>query len=247
VSTTHITPALLARAEHLLDASGITDLVCPPRPASQRGRIGMVRDNTRLLLLGWLLCMTLGFETTLHKVHDVLTQNLARDDQWRLVVLRPSVTFRQPDPHPVSPDVHEKRLSKRGKRTKTIWTRADGVVCEVIGYDDLVNAVRHFRDRFDYGPGTAPDLDPVERARRAQAVAAMVDALLAPTLLPRPKRSDVVALDATGQWAWSVGAPRVKHAMEEQARKQRAENKAPNPAAEPSPSHHRYLHPKLKA
>jgi len=230
VSTTHITPAVLARAEWHLDASGVTDLVCPPRQPGQHGRKGMVHDNTRLLLLGWILTTMLGMETTLHKVHDVLTQNLTRDDQWRLGVLRPSVTTRQPDPNPVTPDVHKKQLSKRGKRIKTIWTRPDGVVCEVLGYDDLVNAVRHFRERFDYGPGTAPDLDPVERARREQQVAAMVDALIAPTLLPRPKGSDVVALDATGQWAWSIGPPKVKHAMEDEARKQRNNNTSPDDA-----------------
>jgi len=80
MSTTFITPATLAQAEWHLEASGITDLVCPPRPPGRRGRIGMIRNNTYLLLLAWVLCTMLGLETTLQKAHDVLTMNLTRED-----------------------------------------------------------------------------------------------------------------------------------------------------------------------
>jgi hypothetical protein len=216
MSTTFITPATLAQAEWHLEASGITDLVCPPRPPGRRGRIGMIRNNTHLLLLGWVLCTMLGLETTLQKVHDVLTMNLSREDQWRLGVLRTAVTTRPSRDEPDSPDWYTKKLNKRGKRQKITWNGF-----EQLGYDDLVNAVRHFRDLFDYGTGTAPDLDPDERARRAKAVAAMKTALIAPTLIPRPKNGTAVALDATGQWAWSRGPDKVKHEMEKKAEQQR--------------------------
>ena len=155
MSTTFITPATLAQAEWHLEASGITDLVCPPRPPGQRGRIGMTRNNTYLLLLAWVLCTMLGLETTLQKAHDVLTTNLTRQDQWRLGVLRKAVTTRPSREEPDSPDWYTKKLNKRGKRQKITWNGF-----EQVGYDDLVNAVRHFRDLFDYGAGTAPDLDP---------------------------------------------------------------------------------------
>jgi hypothetical protein len=216
MSTTFITPATLAQAEWHLEASGVTDLVCPPRPPGQRGRIGMIRNNTYLLLLGWVLCSMLGLETTLLKVHDVLTMNLAREDQWRPGVLRKAATTRTSTKEPDRPEWYTKKLNKRGKRQKITWNGF-----EQLGYDNLVNAVRHFRDLFDYGIGTAPDLDPDERARRAKAVAAMKTALIAPTLIPRPANGTAVALDATGQWAWSRGPDKVKHEMEKKAEQQR--------------------------
>lgn len=226
MSTTFITPATLAQAEWHLEASGSTDLVCPPRPPGRRGRIGMILNNTYLLLLAWLLCTMLGMETTLQKAHDVLTMNLTREDQWRLGVLRKAVTTRPSRDEPDSPDWYTKKLNKRGKRQKITWNGF-----EQVGYDDLVNAVRHFRDLFDYGAGTAPDLNPVERARRAKAVAAMKTALIAPTLISRPANGTAIALDATGQWAWSRGPDKMKHELEkkaEQQRKAQAEAKASN-------------------
>lgn len=161
MSTTFITPATLAQAERYLEASGVTDLVCPPRPPGQRGRTGMVRNNTYLLLLAWVLCTMLGLETTLQKAHDVLTTNLTRQDQWRLGVLRKAVPTRPSREEPDSPDWYTKKLNKRGKRQKITWNGF-----EQVGYDDLVNAVRHFRALFDHGAGTAPDRNPVERARQ---------------------------------------------------------------------------------
>jgi len=49
----HLTPALLARTLHVIDGSGILDLVYPERT---QGRKGYARENARLLLIGWHLC-----------------------------------------------------------------------------------------------------------------------------------------------------------------------------------------------
>jgi len=38
VSAKHLTPAIIARTLHVIDTSGVLDLVCPPRLPGQTGR-----------------------------------------------------------------------------------------------------------------------------------------------------------------------------------------------------------------
>ena len=68
MSAKHLTPALVDRTVHVIDSSGVLDLACPPRQPGKPGRIGRIRDNTRLLFIGMHLCTRLGHETTLAKL-----------------------------------------------------------------------------------------------------------------------------------------------------------------------------------
>ncbi|MGY1814334.1 hypothetical protein [Blastococcus sp. SYSU D00820] len=207
MSAKHLTPALVDRTVHVIDSSGVLDLACPPRQPGQRGRIGNIRDNTRLLLLGMHLCTRLGHEATLSSIHQVLTEALPRDKQWELGVLRPTTTKNRANGKPFDPDAPA--LVKNGKPRKRIWTE-DGV--EEISYDDLYNAATALRKRLDYGHGAAPGLDDAERAARQDAVEQIIDALIAATTIPRT--GSTWGLDATGQWAWTRGPSKRKKELE---------------------------------
>src|SRR4051812_4200108 len=92
MSAKQLTPAVIERTVHVIDDSGVLDLACPPRQSGQVGRIGAIRANTRLLLIGLHLCARLGHETTVRSAHQVLTESLPRETQWDLGVLRPLTT-----------------------------------------------------------------------------------------------------------------------------------------------------------
>lgn len=208
MSPKHLTPALISRSVHVIDCSGVVDLVCPPRQPGARGRIGKVRENTRLLFLGMHLCTRLGHETTIKSIHEVLTQTLPRDVQWELGILRPPTTKRR-FPHDVPFDPDAPALVKNGKSRKRIWA-ADGV--EEISYDDLHNAATAIRKRLDYGHGAAPGLGEAERAVRRSIVGQVIDSLIDATTIART--GGTWAIDATGQWAWTRGPGKDKKDLE---------------------------------
>lgn len=223
MSKEFITPDVLGRCEYVIEASGVVDLICPPRQPGQRGRKGLARTNAFLFCLGVRLCTTLGHETTIDGVHNVLTQFLTREDQWRLGVLRRAVTTsKKPAEVGPEPDWYTPVFGPRGKRRKIRWGNF-----EQIGYDDLCHVVTRFRDLYDYGPGTAPKLSPAERQARAEGVAAIAAALLAPTLIPRPDNGFYYAIDATGQWSWSRGSARIKRKLEEKAKNHNEDTDGP--------------------
>ena len=145
---------MVERTLHLVDDSGVMDILAPDPPAGQRGRKGSIRENTRLWAIGVILCTRLGHETTIKGVHEVLSEALPRDLQWELGVLRPLTTAHTAEDRGFDPE--EARLTKNGKPRKEIWVE-DGY--ERLGYDDLVNVVSKLRRRLDYGHGSAPDLD----------------------------------------------------------------------------------------
>lgn len=217
MSVKQLTPAIVARTVHVIDTSGVVDLLCPPRQPGTPGRIGAIRQNTRLFLIGARLATVLGHETTVRSVHQVLTESLPRETQWDLGVLRPVTTARATGGDRFDPDTPT--LTRAGKPRKRIWD-ADGV--EEVGYDDLYNAVSAMRKRLDYGVGSAPSLDDEERARRRKRVEEVVDALLITTTIPRT--GDTWAIDSTGQWAWSRGPVSRKKVLESRL----ANGKAPD-------------------
>lgn len=223
MTTTFITPDVLARAEYAIEASGVVDLLCPERQPGEVGRIGLARTNTFLWCLGVRLCASLGHETTIDGVHNVLTRFLTRNDQWRLGVLRRAVSApKRLASLPPEPDWYTPVYGPSGKRRKIRWGHY-----EQVGYDDLVHVVDRIRARFDYGYGSAPDLDDTERKARAKAVGAIVDALLAPTLIDRPHTGTYYAIDATGQWAWSRGSSKVRRKLEDKAKNHNEDTDGP--------------------
>lgn len=209
LSTKRLRPETIARTVWVIDTSGVVDLLVPPRAKGARGRKGMLRENTRLFLIGLSLCTRLGYETTVKGVFEVLTEALDRDTQWELGVLRPCVTkARTSHPRGAVPGVMTPALVANGKQRKRVFPT--GV--EEIGYDDLHNATRTLRQRWDYGHGSAPDLDPAERARRAAAIADVAQALIDATTIDRS--GGTFAIDGTGQWAWERGSARAKHGLQ---------------------------------
>lgn len=206
MSVKQLTPQLIARSVHVIDNSGVVDLVCPPRKPGDVGRIGSIRENTRLLFIGLHLCTRLGHETTIRSCHQVLTESLSRESRWELGVLRPLTTA---TPRPKKVDLKKRKRGNAGKPPKRIWVE-DGV--EEIGYDDLHNAATRLRKNLDYGLGAAPDLDEVTRTLRQGVIEQFVDALLCLTTIPRT--GSTWAIDATGQWAWSRGPSHPKQQLE---------------------------------
>lgn len=208
MSTKRLTRPMVERTIHLIDNSGVMDILAPEPPAGQRGRKGKIRDNTRLWAIGVQLCTRLGHETTVRGVYDVLTQTLPRDLQWELGILRPlttrSTTDRDFDPE-------QARMTANGKPRKEIWPD-EGF--ERVGYDDLSNAVVRLRARLDYGYGSAPDLDLAERERRRSQVENLVDRLITVSVVPT--KSSTYAIDGTGQWSWNIGPRKPKAHAEKQ-------------------------------
>lgn len=207
MSAKHLTQALVDRTVHVIDASGVLDLVCPPRQPGQVGRIGAIRVNTWLLLIGLHLCTRLGQETTVRGAHQVLTEALSRETQWRLGVLRPLTTATSPRGQIFDPD--EPALTRAGKPRKRRWAD-DGV--EEVGYDDLYNAATAMRKGLDYGEGAAPDLDDDSRVVRRDTVERVIDALIGVTTIERT--GSTWAIDATGQWVWTRGPSKRKAQMQ---------------------------------
>ena len=217
MSTKHLTPGEIARTIHVIDASRIVDLIVPKRAPGQVGRIGAIRENTRLLLIGIHLTARLGHETTLASIHEVLTTALSVQTRCELGVLRPPTTSGNASDAPfdpqmpvkielgVDPNPGDRRRRPTAKKPKRRWA---GV--EELSYDDLHNAVSAFRQRLDYGHGTAPDLDPATRAARRLVLALICDSLIRCTTIPR--LGGTWAIDETGQWVWTVGhaKPKVK-------------------------------------
>jgi hypothetical protein len=198
MSTKRLTRPMVERTLYLIDESGAMDILAPPRPAGQAGRIGRIRENTRLLVIGVILCTRLGHETTLRSIHDVLTEALPRELQWELGVLRTVTTLSTEIPRTFDPE--KPTQTKNGKPRKEIWG-ADGI--ERLGYDDLLNAVAKLRTRLDYGHGTAPTLDDDVRLHRRTSVEDAVDRLITVSVIPRT--TTTCAIDGTGQWAWNIG------------------------------------------
>ena len=185
MSAKQLTPQMIARTVHIIDSTGVVDLLVPPRAPGTRGRTGSGRANVRLFLIGVSLCTRLGHETTVRSVHQVLTESIDRQTQWDLGVLRPLTTLnpassRRRPSAPFDPDAPA--LVVAGKPRKRIWGQ-DGV--EEIGYDDLSNATVALRKRWDYGFGSAPGLTPEERERRQQVIEEVIDALIGATTIAR--------------------------------------------------------------
>lgn len=212
MSATRLTRSMVERTLYLVDNSGLMDILAPPPPAGQRGRKGNIRQNTRLWAIGVILCTRLGHETTVQGVHSVLTEAVPRDLQWELGVLR-RLTTRQPK-LPRDYDPETPKLTRSGKPRKQIWAE-DGV--ERLGYDDLVNVVNKLRARLDYGVGTMPNLTDEARLARRTLVENAVDRLITVSVIPRT--GTTVAIDATGQWIWSLGPRDGKTAAEKKLKK----------------------------
>ena len=198
MSAKRLTRPMVDRTLWLIDESNVMDVLAPPTPAGQPGRIGMIRENTRLWVIGVILCTRLGHETTVRGVYDVLTEALPRDMQWELGVLRPLTTTKAT--RRTAHDPEAARMTKNGKPRKEIWAD-EGY--ERLGYDDLINSVTKLRSRLDYGYGSAPGLEPEERIRRRSLVQDAVDRLITISVIPRT--CSTVAIDGTGQWSWNVG------------------------------------------
>jgi len=196
----HLTPALLARTLHVIDGSGILDLVYPQRT---QGRKGYARENARLLLIGWHLCTRLGHETTVMGAYRTLTESLSVQEQWDIGVRRVSL--------------RKKGTAKAKRRALAVADPAKprkkrGEDWEIVSYDDLMHASERIRKDLDYGPGTGAHLTDAERQRRQGIVEQIVDALIDSTTLPRT--ASYWAIDATGQWAWTRGAGKEKEAAQ---------------------------------
>ncbi|TWH03139.1 hypothetical protein L615_001200000080 [Nocardioides sp. J9] len=202
MSNQRLTRPMVERTLWILDNSGLLDIIAPEPPKGRAGRRGRVRDNTRLWALGVTLCTRTGRETTVRGVYDVLTEALPRDLQWELGILRP-LTSRSHAKAPANPE--QARLTKTGKPRKEIWAE-DGY--ERISYDDLHNVTTRLRKELDYGPSVADRISDAEREQRRARVEAAVDQLIGTTLIPRASKS--VAIDATGQWSWTIGSKREK-------------------------------------
>lgn len=212
LSTKRLRPEVIARTVWVIDTSGILDLLVPVRAANTPGRRGLLRENTRLFLIGLSLCTRLGYETTVKGVFEVLTENLERETQWQLGVLRPCVTkIRTSHAKGAVPGVMTAALVENGKQRKRVFP--NGV--EEIGYDDLHNVTRALRKRWDYGPGSAPGLEPDEREQRHRTIADAVDALIEVTTIARV--GSTWAIDATGQWAWQRGHLRGRRQLQKAA------------------------------
>ncbi|MET3963069.1 hypothetical protein ABIE44_003003 [Marmoricola sp. OAE513] len=201
-----ITRSMFERSVHIIEASGILDLICPEPPPSQKGRRGSLRQNTHIWLVGVILCTRIGQETTTAKIHQTLTQNLPREFQLELGVIRPLTTTAPRLPADYDPE--KPRLTRNGKQRKEIWVE-DGY--ERVGYDDLAKVVTAFRKKLDYGHGTAPDLTDQEREQRRTKVESIVDALIGTTVLTRS--GSTVAIDGTGIWAWNRGPSKDRAAV----------------------------------
>lgn len=212
MSAKRLTRPMVERTLHLVDTSGLLDVLAPPAPAGQRGRKGRIRENTRLWAIGVILCTRLGHETTVQGVHSVLTEALPRELQWELGVLRRLTTKRPRLPRDYDPE--QPKLTRSGKPRKEIWV-ADGV--ERLGYDDLVNVVNKLRARLDYGLATVPHLTDQERLTRRTLVEDGVDRLISASVIPRT--GTTVAVDATGQWIWSLGSKAGKSTAEKELKK----------------------------
>jgi len=213
LSSKRLRPEVIARAVLTIDASGIVDLLVPSRAKGARGRIGNMRENTRLFLIGLSLCARLGHETTVMGVYEVLTQAVDRETQWALGVLRPRVT-KSTKRHPKGavPGEMSPAIVENGKPRKRVFPT--GV--EEIGYDDLYNVTIKLRKNWDYGHGSASGLSPAERERRRRTIGDVVDALIVVTTIDRTGWT--WAIDATGQWAWDRGRDRGKSALQKAAR-----------------------------
>ncbi|GGB98954.1 hypothetical protein [Cellulomonas carbonis] len=214
LSDKRLRPEVIARTVWVIDSSGVVDLLVPPRAKGARGRKGNLRENVRLFLIGLSLCTRLGYETTVKGVHEVLTEAVDREAQWALGVLRPRVT-KSTARHPKGavPGILAPALVENGKQRKRVFPNG----AEEVSYDDLHNATRHLRQRWDYGIGSAPNLEADERARRAETIGDVVEALIVATTVPRVSGASW-AIDATGQWAWDRGGARAKRSLEQAAR-----------------------------
>lgn len=224
MSVKHLTPSIISRTVHVIDSSGIVDMLVPPREPGQVGRVGSKRENMRLLMIGLRLCTVLGHETTIMGVYDTLTQALPRDVQWDLGVLRPLTTDGSGQGGAFDPDAPT--LVVAGKPRKRRWPE-DGV--EMIGYDDLHNASADVRKRFDYGVRSAPKLRSEVRLARKAVVCAVKDALIDATTIQR--KGSAFAVDGTGQWAWRRGLAKLAKKLKQASKERRKEGKPGDPNA----------------
>jgi hypothetical protein len=205
MSAQRVTQPMLERTIYMIDNSGVLDLLCPIPAANRRGRRGQIRENTRLWAIGLQLCTRLGHETTITGVHNTLV-SLPREMQWDLGVLRPVTTKRRV--RKLAFDPAKPSLTNRGKRPKEVW---EDRAVERIGYDDLSNAVKKMNTRLAYG-NSAGDISEGERAARQLTVEDVVDRLIAVSVIERT--SSTVAIDGTGQWAWTRGSKRERTVAE---------------------------------
>ncbi|RYF60611.1 MAG: hypothetical protein EOO27_05225 [Comamonadaceae bacterium] len=215
MSAKRITQPMLDRTVHIVDESGILDLLAPPPPANRRGRRGQIRENTRLWAIGLLLCTRLGHETTIKGVHDTLT-SIPREMQWQIRALRPITTQKRKRALAFNPE--KPTLTNRGKVPKEVWEDAN---VERVGYDDLVNAVAAMNKRLAYGNSVAGKVPADERSERRSVVQEISDRLITITSVPRT--SSTVAIDATGQWAWNIGSSSGRTELEKKLSARNAE------------------------
>ena len=207
MSTKRVTRPMLERTLHLIDSSGLIDIIAPPPPPNRPGRRGRIRENTRLWAIGVVLCTRLGHETTITGVHQVLTVALPRETQWELGVLRPLTTKHRKTALAYDPE--RSALTNNGKPIKEVWIE-DGI--ERLGYDDLTNAVEKLTKGLAYGNSALAGVSPEERTTRQRTVEDAVDCLIAISVIER--LGNTVAIDGTGQWAWSIGSSGGRVAVE---------------------------------
>ena len=175
-------------AEEIFDNSGMGQLLREALRADPRGR--KLRLDPATFLKAMYLCATQNATTYLKALHTTLTEEI-------------------PEPYRFAWGVHY----------------YEGGELRTISYDDIKNMSRRIRDMLDYSEARYPDLPPVcvcenppqdgscfapgcqgqdrsaERARRKEAVQAIINAGINATLITRPPGSRDYAIDSTGLWA----------------------------------------------
>jgi hypothetical protein len=135
-------------AEHIIETSGIVDILLGGRDRSARGR-KTNREFVRLYFIGGLLTVHHFGNFVITDVFKTLTEHLSVEDQLHLGVLR-------------------------AERDET--GRAQAV--PAVSIHDLNYVTKALKKHLEYGIGNAPDLDDAERDRRHQVVKDYSDALM---------------------------------------------------------------------
>ncbi|MFM2183250.1 MAG: hypothetical protein RJB61_1544 [Actinomycetota bacterium] len=175
-----IRPARLRRAEHLIDSSGVVEVMTSLLRVDDRGR-PYNPNKLRVFLIGLYLTVENRRSATIKDVADTVHDLIDIDDQYRLGIR--SRTER-------------KLLITKGDFyyvTKTITAR--------LGYGDSVPKYREFVD--DNGVLRCVGITDEERSDRHQAVNDICRRLLATTHVGPPPVA--FAIDATGIWSWGKG------------------------------------------
>ena len=199
MSAKRLTRPMVERTVWIIDESNVMDVLAPPTPAGQRGRKGRIRENTRLWVIGVILCTRLGHETTVKGVYDVLTQALPREMQWELGVLRPLTTTKattRPAARPRGGAPDQERQAAQGDLDRR-GLRAPGLRRPRQRRQQAARPPR-LRARVRTEPR-----HPRSGSSRRSLVEDAVDRLITVSVIPRP--CSTVAIDGTGQWSWNIG------------------------------------------